>query len=544
VDAGFELAGRYLLERRLGRGGMAEVWQAWDGVLDRRVAVKLVDAEVLGGTAARRRFHEEARAGARLSHPHIVVIHDFGEAEEESGEPLPYLVMELLVGETLEARIAAGPLPAPEAVRVCGQISLALAQAHGAGIVHRDVKPANVFLTPTGVKVLDFGIATLARAGRDGDDVASGEGPAESGGVRDGAASAPPEPTEPLLGTLAYLAPELGVEESTAAVDVYALGVVLTETLTGHHAYDAAALPEDLPVEVADLCARCLAADPADRPTAADVAATLLRANGFAPAGLASMEGDERVGESGPAVPGPRPGPPRPARPGSATREIDPAADLSLVRDCEPGLAPAGATPGRTPGRAPNASPGASGVAGPDDPAGERVDDRGLDDRRLLRGTVMVAAAVAIAGAVLGVAALLGTDRARDGATGPGVPPGTAVPAPAPSGTVSRPAPPGDTGAPTTAPPVSNADAAAVLTAVTRMRPVVDRGLAAGEIRSDVALDLRNVLDNLQRELGAGEPVDVSLRVAQLRDKISRRVGEGGLSEARANELTAILGGV
>lgn len=244
-------------------GGMAEVWRAWDEVLARTVAIKLVGATGRRGMAFRRRFRDEARAAAGLTHPRVVTIHDYGETEDGFGSRTPYIVMEFLTGETLADRLARGPLPAAEAARVCGQVAEALAAAHRAGIVHRDVKPANVFLTPDGVKVLDFGIARAMR----GEPVFSAPfvwpGPWEAD-----------EPTEP-LNMAPYLAPEAdGDHEGEPPADVYALGVVLAEALTGTR--DAgAAMPPGVPAHVADLCVRCRAADPKARPTAAEVARVL-----------------------------------------------------------------------------------------------------------------------------------------------------------------------------------------------------------------------------------------------------------------------------
>ncbi|WP_075901541.1 serine/threonine-protein kinase [Actinomadura sp. CNU-125] len=228
---------RYRIEAPLGTGGMAAVWRAHDLVLDRAVAVKVPRDD--WPEEFTRRLRQEAQAAAGLSHPNITGVYDYGEhdfGDRESGEResgarrgVPYVVMELLDGETLADRLARGPLPWREAAAVCAAIGDALDAAHAAGIVHRDIKPANVFLTPVGVKVLDFGIAFT--------------GPDPAGG--------------PVLGTPAYTAPELldGAPPSPAA-DVFSLGVVLRQALTGGPP-EAAALPADVPAEVAGLCASC-----------------------------------------------------------------------------------------------------------------------------------------------------------------------------------------------------------------------------------------------------------------------------------------------
>ncbi|MVZ99972.1 protein kinase [Actinomadura sp. LD22] len=257
VAPGDRLGERYLLEAPLGAGGMATVWRATDLVLDRAVAVK-VPAEGWPEDLARR-FREEAKAAAGLAHPSITGVYDYGEDDvtPRTGRyaqrrRVPYVVMELLDGETLAARLERGPMPWREAAAVCARIADALAAAHAAGIVHRDIKPANVFLTPVGVKVLDFGIAFTGTPGG------------------------------PVLGTPAYVAPELlaGAEPGPSA-DVFSLGVVLNQALTGDApAPVAGALPDGVPAQVADLCRRCLDEDPGARPAAPEAARILAAAAG------------------------------------------------------------------------------------------------------------------------------------------------------------------------------------------------------------------------------------------------------------------------
>ncbi|MBM0232178.1 serine/threonine protein kinase [Micromonospora sp. STR1_7] len=262
------LDGRYRLEQRIGVGGMSEVWQAHDQVLDRPVAVKLIVPGRDGQHDPVERIRAEARSAARLVHPNVASVHDFGTSSTLPGRLVPYIVMELAEGETLAAHLRAGPLDWRISTRVCAEVAAALAAAHASGIVHRDVKPANVMLTPAGVKVLDFGIATPA-------------------GAPD------PMPEGMLMGTPAYLAPEqLDGAPATPAADMYALGVLLYYCLTSRLPYRADStsellgarrrrppdrLPEidGLPPEVAELCHSCLADDPAQRPTSL-VAALLL----------------------------------------------------------------------------------------------------------------------------------------------------------------------------------------------------------------------------------------------------------------------------
>lgn len=275
MEAAQVLGGRYRLECRLGEGGMSVVWRARDEVLGRSVAVKVLAGPFAADAQSRKRIRTEAQAVARLSHPHVTSVYDYGESPEEGGESLPYIVMELLPGLTLAERLADGPLRPMAALRVCAEVAGALAAAHDEDIVHRDVKPANVILTPSGAKVLDFGIAAIAGQGEDAD------------------------PDSPVFGTPAYLAPErLTGDEVVSASDVYALGLLIyrvltdrlpwevettTQMLTAHVYVEPTPLPplDGVPPQVAEVCWRCLAKDPDDRPPAREVAAVLAAAAGL-----------------------------------------------------------------------------------------------------------------------------------------------------------------------------------------------------------------------------------------------------------------------
>ncbi len=295
VEEERKLGGRYRLEKELGRGGMAVVWRAVDEVLNRPVAVKLLAGRYVGDPRFRARILHEARAAATLSHPNIAQVYDFGESSEH-GRTVPYVVMELINGPTLQQRVARGRIPPRTVFRICGEIASALAAAHDDGLVHRDIKLANVMVTPAGAKVVDFGIAAVA-------------GPAS--------------PEDALLGTPAYLAPErLTGGTIEPASDVYALGVLLyrllagtspwtvettTQMLTAHVHIEPAPLPRlpGVPSEVVDLVARCLAKEPTDRPGADEVAGLLGDAAEAASAFRApGVRGDDR-GSRAATVPDP-----------------------------------------------------------------------------------------------------------------------------------------------------------------------------------------------------------------------------------------------
>jgi eukaryotic-like serine/threonine-protein kinase len=268
LDADVLLGDRYRLVRMIGSGGMGTVWEAEDETLGRPVAVKVLSESLAAGERAVRRFEREAQAAARLSGPYIAAVYDFGRSEGR-----PYIVMELVRGETLEDRLAReGPLPPQEASRIATQVAEALEEAHRAGIVHRDVKPGNVMLTPAGdVKVMDFGIAAAAWAER-----------VTTSGL--------------VLGTPSYLAPEQArSEKTTPASDVYALGAMLYEMVAGRPPFIAespvalalAHIREDprpldqvadgVPPSLASASMAALAKDPAERPPSAAAFASMLR---------------------------------------------------------------------------------------------------------------------------------------------------------------------------------------------------------------------------------------------------------------------------
>jgi serine/threonine-protein kinase len=267
--------GRYRLKRRLACGGMGDVWAAYHPGLKRDVAVKILRPETQERSArALARFEREVHATAELAHPNTVRVFDYGTTEDG----LWYYVMELLEGETLAAHVARlGPLSPARAVHIVGQAARALGEAHERGIVHRDVKPENLFLTSLGgehdfVKVLDFGIAKIRSI---------------DGNMTD---------TGCVLGTPAYISPEVAVgQEADCRSDVYGLGAVLYYLLCGRppfeadsagavifaHVHERPALPSSMlgrpiPADVESVAMRALEKDPGLRfATAAELALAL-----------------------------------------------------------------------------------------------------------------------------------------------------------------------------------------------------------------------------------------------------------------------------
>ncbi len=287
---GMRLHDRYQLEEPVGSGGMAQVWRATDLVLGRAVAVKTLDGKLAQDQQLRAGAQREAQAAAKLTHPNITAVHDYGEITFGDGRIVPFLVMELLSGQTLAQRLRKGPLPWAQAAVIAGQIAGALAAAHAQGVVHQDIKPANIMLTSTGAKILDFGIAAIR--GRPGSP-------------------------DWISGTPAYASPErLAQAAPHPSADVFSLGVLMYEMAAGRLPWpiqtweQAAALertpPAPLPKSVPgkEILA-ALALDPARRPSAAQLAHQL----GEAPGGPTSLL---------PAAPASHPSPTLVAKPGFA----------------------------------------------------------------------------------------------------------------------------------------------------------------------------------------------------------------------------------
>ncbi len=258
LSSGAMIADRYRLQRLIATGGMGQVWEGLDTRLDRRVAVKVLKAELSGDEDFLARFRFEARTTAQLNHPGIAGVFDYGETTDAEGQSIAYLVMELVHGEPLNAVLSRlGRLSLPHALDMLEQTGRALQAAHNAGVVHRDVKPGNILITPTGqVKITDFGIAKAVDA-------------------------SPVTRTGMVMGTAQYIAPEQALgQEATSASDVYSLAVVGYEVLSGRRPFlgdsvvtvamkhvqeTPAPLPTDLPPEVRELIEIAMSKDPAYR---------------------------------------------------------------------------------------------------------------------------------------------------------------------------------------------------------------------------------------------------------------------------------------
>jgi eukaryotic-like serine/threonine-protein kinase len=435
------LASRYRLVDLLETGGMAEVWHAHDQLLGRSVAIKMPTTDAF--------VWKEARAAARLSHPHVAAVHDYSEATRPDGEVAPFVVMELLSGESLAARLERSTLGWREAAGIGVAVADALAAAHASGVVHRDIKPGNVMLTPATVKILDFGISA-----------ATGESDDDETGLT--------------FGTPAYVSPErLDGKPAEPATDIYGLGVLLFEMVTGDPPYPvdtweelAAArksgpgkLPADLPEPFRDLVARCLRDEPAERPAAAEVR-------------------DE----------------------------------LTALAPLPHKNTPAGYAVGRVP------------------PA-TLIMRRAATRRRPAAVRVGIATALLAVGGV--VVAANAFNRTDEGGAPPVVAASPVVPATsAPSSAPPPSAPPSSAPATSSAPVVLDFNVA-----VSRVRTAVEAGRAGGQIRTDVATDLLNLI----RSLSKAGPADVDSRVEELRRKIDQRVNEGSLAQARAVVLQSRL---
>ena len=525
LHAGALLARRYRLIDQIGAGGMSVIWRARDEVLDRVVAIKVLAPSLAADAKFREMVREEARAAAQLVHPHVTSVHDYGETVAPDGNVTAFVVMELLAGEELEARLTAGPLPWAEAVEICAQVAEALAAAHRLGIVHRDITPANIMMTSVGAKVLDFGIATHIGAPDEDED---GE----------------------TFGTPAYVAPErLDGTPAQPATDTYSLGVLLYETLSGRvpfpattwddltHALENDATPPpllgvpNLPPVVAEVCMRCLARDPYARPTAHQVGQALR--NQLLPS---DPQAETMLSPTVtlPAIVGPATEP-TPARP-------TPASQSGPASPSQSGPAsPTGSAPARA-GAAPqgrHSQPDDSGSADPvpDETAGSRTSGRSPARTAVLATVAIVlVTAAALIGSSLG-GGPRNTPRTLPTAGGP-----PSDLSPSPTGGQQSPPDPTATSLPYRSAPAPAPSAASptVTEAVDRFDRLIDDGLESGQIVDHAATDLRNYVRNLRNALLDG-PVDLVSRVAELRSKVAVRANEGAINRSYAGELDAAL---
>jgi predicted Ser/Thr protein kinase len=359
---GQRLDERYLLTERIAIGGMGEVWKAIDEVLDREVAVKILRNDLSTGDPFRQRFRTEARTAAMLSHPGIAAVFDYGEIADDA-----YLVMELVPGQPLSEVISShGALRVDRALDLLSQIAHALHAAHLRGVVHRDVKPANIIVTPTGrVTITDFGIARMRHY----------ESLTATGQV---------------MGTAHYLAPEVARgETATPLSDLYALGVVGYECLSGWRPFDGTnqiavatahlreqppPLPESIPAEIRTVIFQALEKVPAMRPRSCEAFAVtlegLLRGRGgtvVPPTLTAELAGALAHPSAFRPIPGAAPAgvgvPAAPATPVGAG--MLPAGSAPSGATAAPGVRPRATTPAAGSGTGPRPTGGTeSGVAG------------------------------------------------------------------------------------------------------------------------------------------------------------------------------------
>src|SRR5436309_9999277 len=221
LSAGTHL-GRYEIRSKIGEGGMGEVYLAQDSKLDRKVALKILPADVAAHQDRMRRFVQEAKAASALNHPNIITIHEIDQSDSSH-----FIATEFIDGQTLRERMQGAPMKLGEVLDVATQIAGALAAAHAAGIVHRDVKPENVMLRRDDiVKVLDFGLAKLTQPSAPAIDTE--------------AATKPLVHTEPgtVMGTVAYMSPEqVRGLDLDARTDIWSLGVTLYEMLAGQNPF-------------------------------------------------------------------------------------------------------------------------------------------------------------------------------------------------------------------------------------------------------------------------------------------------------------------
>ena len=504
LAAGVRLNNRFTLRELIGTGGMSWVWWADDEILGRPVAVKILMGSPAADPALRSATWTEARAAARLNHPNVTQVYDYGETAMPDGGLLPYLVMELVDGENLADRLRYGPLPWQQAAAVASQVASALAAAHGMGVVHRDIKPGNVMLTRSGVKVLDFGIAALA-----------------GGPVDDGR----------LVGTPAYAAPEsLRTGAVTPATDVYALGALFYETLTGRPPiaaadWDQAAAAHyggvrveppqvpGLPRLLRRLCAACLSPHPAERPTAAELAEGL--------AAGAGHEAEASTEMHAPAM--------------STVATPGPAGYGEYAADDGYGYGPpaAGEYPTQVHYAADSAYPlGPPTTAGESGGAAHRALSWARRQPRWLLALVGAATAVILV-ALISLVAAGSKPNELPPLAQPSTADATGTAAPLEEATTAEPTPSETTPSPVpimSATPRSLAD---------RLDAVINSALSAGRISRSVANTLRDKVNELRTAMARNRAVHKAVRT--LRQTIEELRSRGDLDKRTADQLLALL---
>ncbi|HZD96893.1 MAG TPA: protein kinase [Micromonosporaceae bacterium] len=467
------LGDRYRLEEVLGSGGMATVWRGWDLRLERAVAVKTLDHAGLSDPSVAERFDREARTVARLTHPNIVAVYDVG-----TQDGVGYLVMELIGGVSVATLLDSGPLSVQQAVAIAAQTCDALGAAHSAGVIHRDVKPANIMVTHAGaVKVCDFGIARQLHAA--------------------GLTLTAPDSA---IGTSDFMAPEQATGDPVdARTDLYALGCVLYAMLTGRppftgdnpvgiiyqHLHNAPTpvrtLRADVPAELAALIGQLLAKDPAERP--ADHRQVL--------AALGVVDGQSPT-----------------ARPAEPTTAVRPTGSATAVRPVARAAVP---TPTRTM------------------PAAMGHDERQLGGwpdrhRRIAPGSVALVAitVVALVTAAVLAAALLSRPTGQPQAAPP---PSTGTP------TVSA-APPSPSNTPTPGDPTDQ---------IAALQATLQQQVEAGHVDPHAADDLSQRIDDLTHRLDHGHGHDIADKIKGLRDDLSQLQDDGKVTTGGYDALSAGL---
>jgi serine/threonine protein kinase len=480
LGAGSVIAGRYVLAEPVSPASARDprgVWRAVDRLTSEDVAVKLLAAYPADDAAARMRFRLVGMAALQLSHPGIAQVHDFGETVLPGGLAVPYFIRELAGGQTLAERLAQGPLPAGEALRIAASAAATLTVAHRAGMAHGHLVPANVVLAPDQVKLTDFGLAPVSGQTE----------PADAGGI------------------LSYTAPELaGGGPATPAADMYALGVVLTACLTGIPSLDSApdagpagalgppapaVVPDTMPAGVAALWAACLGPSPVDRPTAAHAAVMSRQALAGTPA-LMIAEIPPRIALTD-------------FRAEELTASHRPVVDHSPVRS----------------------HPVADRAPQPSHPP-----TRSRPRRRLATVGKVAAATTATSGVLVLLMFALAHEQDQDTAGHAAA--GHRTPAAA-----SRPASRGGSSPAqaTTSPPAPPRP----LAVIRRISATIRAYAGTGQIRPDVSTDLDNLIQPVATDLLAGRTAPVTQLADTLRAKVATRLGEGAMSPAAARALDA-----